>query len=83
MVASGDGSGRTLLLANGEELLEGAGAGDRWLVVAGTGANVVGASVRRDCAQALEPRARVVVAIVLNDVVLGLGVVDPAVDGQV
>jgi len=83
VVAGGDRAGRALVLADGKELGEGAGTGDGGLVVAGALADVVSTSVRRDGAEALKTRARVVVARVLDDVVLGLGVVDPTVDREV
>lgn len=41
VVAGRDGARRALALADREELLESAGASDRWLVVAGTRADVI------------------------------------------
>lgn len=81
--ACGNSSRRTLALADGEELREGRCTGDRWLVVAGASADVVVASIGVDGAQSLETLARVVAAVVLNNVVLGLRRVQPAVDCEV
>lgn len=76
MVTSGNSTGVALAAAHGEELLEGAGASDGGLVGAGVGAHLVGAAVRGDGAEAGGAAARVVVAVVLDDVVLGLGRVE-------
>jgi hypothetical protein len=41
MVAGGDGTRVALAVADREELLKGASAGDGWLIVAGVSADVV------------------------------------------
>lgn len=79
MVASSDGSRRACTLSNGEVLREGARSRDGWLVGTSVCADFVCASVRREGTKASGPAARVVIAIVLNDVVFGLGRVNPAV----
>lgn len=76
VVASGNGTGVALAAAHGEELLEGARSGDGRLVGAGVGTDLVGAAVRGDGAEAGGAAARVVAAVVLDDVVLGLGGVE-------
>ena len=83
VVGSGDCTGSALALADREELLEGAGAGDRGFIGAGVGAHLVGAAVRGETAKAGCAGARVVIAVVLDDVVLGLWGVQPTVDGKV
>ena len=83
MIASGDRARSALVLANGEVLREGAGARDRRLVVTRVGANLVSASIRLESAKALSSAARVVITVVLDDIVLGLRRVDPAVDREV
>jgi hypothetical protein len=83
VVAGGNRPRRTLVLANGEVLLKGAGTRNRRLVVTGVGADLISASIRREGSEALSSAARVVIAVVLDDVVLGLGRVYPAIDGEV
>ncbi len=64
--------------------MEGAGAGDGGLVGALVGADGVAGAVGVDGAELGDARrARVVVAVVLDNVVLDLGRVDPSIDGQV
>ena len=83
MVAHSDGTRRALTLSNGEELREGARSRDGWLVGTSVGADLVCASVRGERTKALGPAARVVIAVVLDDVVFSLRRVDPAVDGEI
>ena len=83
MVASSDGSRRALTLSNGEELREGARSRDRWLVNTSVGADLVCAAVRGEGTKALRPRARIVIAVVLYDVVFSLRRVDPTVHREV
>ena len=83
VVVDGDRAGGALVLADREELGEGAGTSYGGLVVAGVGADLVGTSVRGDRAQALGLTAGVVGAVGLDNVVLGLGRVDPAVHSKV
>ena len=65
-------------------MVEGAGTGDGRLVGALVGADGVAGAVGVDGAELGDARrARVVVAVVLDDVVLDLGRVDPSIDGQV
>ena len=84
MVGSGDGTGGALVLADRPVLGEGGSTSDGGLVGAGVGAQGVGGTIRGDRAKLGHARgARVEATVVLDDVVLGLGVVDPAVDGEV
>ena len=83
MVASSDGSRRARILSNGEELREGARSRNGWLIGTSVGADLVCASVRGEGTKALGPSARVVIAVVLDDVVFSLRRVDPAVHGEV
>lgn len=64
-------------------MCESAGSRDRGLVSTSVSADGVGASVRLDGSKILGLAARIVVAVVLDNVVLGLGGVDPAVDCEV
>jgi hypothetical protein len=84
VVGSGDGTGRTLVLTDRPVLGEGGGTSDRGLVGAGISAESVDGTVRGDRAElGHAARARVEGTVVLNNVVLGLRVVDPAVDSEV
>lgn len=83
MVAGRHRAGRALALAHGPILRKCAGASDGWLVDTRVGADLVGAAVGLEGAEVRGSRARVVVSVVLDNVVLGLGRVDPAVDGEV
>jgi len=84
MVGSGDSAGRTLVLPDRPVLGEGGSASNGRLVGAGVGAESVGGTVRGDRAELGHAgRARVEATVVLDHVVLGLRVVDPAVDGEV
>ena len=83
MVAGSNGARGALALSHREELLESAGTRNRWLVRAGVSADLISAAIRLEGAEALGSAARVVIAVVLHDVVLGLRRVDPAVDGEV
>lgn len=87
MVASGDRAGSTLGLTNRPVLLEGRSASDGGLVGAGVGADSVDTAIAGDGTELSDTRltgaARVVRAVRLDNVVLGLGAVDPAVDGEV
>lgn len=64
-----NGTRATLVLANGEELAKGLGAGDGGLVDLGVGTDLVGRAVAGQGADLSAGGARVV-AVVLNDVVL-------------
>jgi hypothetical protein len=81
MIASSDGSRRALTLSYGEKLREGARSRDGRRIVPSVGADLVCASVRREGTKTLGAAARVVIAVVLDDVVFGLRRVDPAVHG--
>ena len=71
------------VLAHGPELREGAGAGDGGLVDAGVGADGVDAAVGREGAEGGHvTKTWIVRAEVLDDVVLRLRVLDPAIDGE-
>lgn len=87
MVASGDRAGGALGLADRPVLLEGGSTSDGRLVSAGVGADSVDATITGDGSElgdtGLASAAGVVRAVRLDDVVLGLGAVDPAVDGEV
>ena len=84
VVGSGDGTRGTLALPDRPVLGESGGTGDRGLVGASVGALNVGGTVGLDRAKLGHTRtAGVEAAVALNDVVLGLGAVDPAVDGEV
>lgn len=83
VVAHSDGTTGALLLADRPVLVEGLGAVDGRLVVAGSLVDVVGGAVGGDGAETLGARRRVVGAKVLDDVVLDKRVAGPAVDGQV
>lgn len=84
VVASGNGTGVALAAAHGEELLEGARSGDGRLVGAGVGALLVGGTVGADRANLSDTAgARVEATVALDDVVLSLGAVGPAVDCEV
>lgn len=83
VIASSDSSRRALTLSNREKLREGARSRDGWLIDTSVGADLVCSSVRGETTKALSPGARVVIAVVLNNVVFGLGRVDPAVHGEV
>jgi hypothetical protein len=78
-----DGAASSLLLTNGPELLEVAGALDGRGVPALADGDVIGAAVGVDGALALGARGRVVGAEVLDNVVLDQWVGGPAVDGEV
>jgi len=84
VVGDGDSSAGALVLADREVLAESAGTLDGRLVDLGVLADLVGRAVAGDAADSLgaTDRARVV-AVVLNDVVLGERAVDPAVDSKV
>lgn len=87
VVSSGDGTRSTLGLANGPVLLEGGSTSDGRLVGAGVGADSVSSAIAGERAKLGDTRltstAGIVRAVGLDDVVLGLGRVDPAVDGEV
>jgi hypothetical protein len=72
-----------LPLPHREVLLKCGRPRDRRLVVTCVSADLVCAPVGREGAERLCAGARVVGPVVLDDVVFGLGGVDPAVDGQV
>lgn len=83
-VSSGDRARSALGVADSPVLGKGAGAGDRGLVGTGIGAERVGGAIRADGSELGHAGgARVEAAVGLDDVVLGLGRVDPAVDGEV
>jgi hypothetical protein len=83
MVANSNSTGSTLALANRPVLRERARPRDRWLIGSSVGANGISAAVRFYSAEICCAGARVVRAIRFDDVVLGLGRVDPAVDSEV
>lgn len=84
MVGGGDGAGGTLALPDRPVLGEGGSASDRGLVGASVGALNVGRAIGGDTAELGHAgRAGVEATVALDDVVLGLGAVDPAVDGEV
>lgn len=83
VVLHGDGAADALGGADGPVLVEGRGALDGRLVVAGGEVDVVGAAVALERALVLRVGARVVGAVGLNHVVLDQRVVSPAVHGQV
>ena len=83
VVAHGDGTTGALLLADRPVLVEGGGAIDGRLVVAGGLVDVVGGAVGGDGSETLGTGRRVVGAKVLDDVVLDERVAGPAVDGEV
>jgi hypothetical protein len=72
-----------LPLSHREVLLERGHARDRRLVVTCVGADLVCAAVGGESAERLCAGARVVGPVVLDDIVFGLGGVDPAVDREV
>jgi hypothetical protein len=78
-----DGARGAVVLADGPELVEGAGALDRRLVDAAGLGDGVGAAVLRDGAELGGLGRGVVVAERLDDVVLDQRVLGPPVDGQV
>lgn len=85
MVGNSHRSRRAPALSNREELRERARSRDRWLVGPDVGADLVGASIRgydtKACSRARA--ARVVTPVVLDDVVLSLRGVDPAIHSKV
>ena len=83
VVTGGNGTRRALTLANGEKLPECAGTRNRRLVGTGVCADLISASIRREGAEALSSAAWIVIAVVLDDVVLSLRRIDPAIDGEV
>jgi len=84
VVGSGDGTGSTLVLTDRPVLGEGGGTSDGGLVGASVGAESVDGAVRGDRAELGHAAgARVEGAVALNDVVLGLRVVNPTVNGEV
>lgn len=84
MVGGGDGSGSTLVLANRPVLSESGSSSDRRLVGPRVGAEGVVRAIRSHGTELRHAgRARVKAAVGLDDVVLRLGAVDPAVDGKV
>lgn len=78
-----DGAAVALLLADGPVLLEGAGPLDGGLVDARRLVQSVGAAGGLERAARLRAVARVVLAVVLEDVVLHERVLSPAVDAEV
>lgn len=84
MVGEGDATRAALARPNGEVLAEGLGTLNRGLVVLGVLADLVVGTVRVNATDDLRAAdgARVV-RVVLNDVVLGEGVVEPSVNGVV
>jgi hypothetical protein len=83
MVGSRDGPRRTLALSHGEKLRKGTRSRDGWLVVTSVGADLVGATVRLECTKDLGAAARVVIAVVLDDIVFSLRRVDPTINREV
>lgn len=83
VVGHGDGAALALALTDRPVLGESAGTGDGWLVGTGVCADGIGAAIGLDGAEVLSVLARVVGAVGLDYVVLGLRRVDPAVDREV
>jgi hypothetical protein len=84
VVGSGDSAGSTLVLPDRPVLGESGGSSNGGLVGAGVGAESVGGTIRGDRAELGHAGgAWVEAAVGLDDVVLRLRVVDPAVDGEV
>lgn len=84
VVGGGDSAGGTLALPDRPVLGEGGSASDRGLVGASVGALDIGRAVGGDAAELGHAgRAGIEPAVRFHDIVLGLGVVDPAVDGEV
>lgn len=83
MVAGSNSPRRALTLSNGKELREGARSRNGRLVVTSVGADLVCASIRGDGTKICGPAARIVIAVVLDNVVFGLRRVDPAIYGEV
>jgi hypothetical protein len=87
VIASGDRAGRALGLADRPVLLEGGSSSDGRLVGAGVGADSVDTAIAGDGTElsdtGLAGATGVVRAVRLDNVVLSLGAVDPAVDGEV
>lgn len=84
VVRGGDRARGALVLPDRPVLGEGAGASNGRLVGASVGAQSVSGAIRRDGTElGHSRRTRVETTVVLDDVVLGLRVVDPAVDGKV
>ena len=84
VVGSGDGTRGTLVLTDRPVLGEGGGTGDGGLVGASVGAEGVDGAIRSDRAKLGHAAgARVEGAVALNNVVLGLRVVDPTIYSEV
>lgn len=84
VVGSGDGTGGTLVLTDRPVLGEGGGTSDRGLVGASVGAEGVDGAIRSDRAELGHAAgARVEGAVALNNVVLGLRVINPAIHSEV
>lgn len=83
VVGEGDGSGGTLVAADGPVLLEGGGANDGWLLGTGGDEEIVDGAVGGDGATGGGTGGWVVGTEVLNDVVLDEWVLGPSVDGEV
>jgi len=83
MVGNSHRSRCACALSNGEELRERARSRDRWLVGPSVSADLVSTSIRGYGTKACSRAARVVIAVVLDDVVLSLRRVDPAVHREV
>jgi hypothetical protein len=83
MGAGVDGTARTVGLTDGPVLVERGRADDRRLVDALGAEDVVRRAIGSDRAEPLRPRAGVVGAEVLDDVVLDERVGRPAIDGEI
>lgn len=83
VVGRSDSARSALRGADRPVLRKGAGAGNRGLVDTLVGADSVAAAVRLDSTELSRAGARVVATVAFDNVVLGLGRVDPAVDGEV
>ena len=83
VVCQGNSSRGALGLAYRPVLRKGAGTSDRGLVNPLVGADRVCGPVRGDSAEICSLRARVIAAVGLNNVVLGLRAVDPTIRGEV
>lgn len=83
MVGNSHRSRSARALSNGEVLRERACSCDGRFVCSSVGADLVSASIRVHGTKACGRAARVVITVILDDVVLRLRIVDPAVHSEV